>query len=48
MKTDGDFNIIECKCPKCKYYNKIELSVLLELGTKRGQKQFRDIVAVAT
>jgi phage FluMu protein Com len=45
MKVDNGFCVIECKCPKCGYYNKTDLSVLLEFGTKKGQKEFKNIVA---
>lgn len=45
MKAEGGYNVIECVCPKCKYYNKIDLSILLEFGTRQGQRSFEQIVA---
>jgi len=47
MKTEGGFNIIECKCPKCGYYNKLSLDAMLEFGTVKGQREFERIAALS-
>lgn len=45
MKVDSGCCVIECKCVKCGYYNQIDLPVMLELRTNRGQRRFQEIVA---
>lgn len=47
MKTDGGSSVIECKCPKCGYFNKISFTSLIEFGTLPGQKSFKEVIAQA-
>lgn len=48
LKAERGHNVIECKCTKCGFLNRISLDTLLTFGTVPDQKKFEEMVAQAT